>query len=92
MVEDPANPALAARESDLKVFFVSQLRYAVLEKSCGTIIFLTPLISQTRLHEMFVQYTMNPFTKLREQIVSKRFDDGVTEAMSVYNNTHEVGA
>lgn len=67
MVEDPPNPAHAARESDLKVFF-------------------------TRLHEMFVQYTLNPFTNLKEQIVSKRFDDGVVEAMGVYNSNREVGA
>jgi hypothetical protein len=67
MVEDSPNPAHAARESDLKIFF-------------------------TRLHEMFVQYTLNPFTKLRELIISKRFDDGVAEAVSVYNENHEVGA
>lgn len=41
---------------------------------------------------MFVQYTLNPFTKLRELIISKRFDDGVAEAVSVYNENHEVGA
>lgn len=41
---------------------------------------------------MFIQYTMNPFTKLREQIVSKRFDDGVTEAVGAYNENQEVGA
>ena len=35
---------------------------------------------------------MNPFTRLREQIVSKRFDDGVMEAVNVYNENQEIGA
>ena len=41
---------------------------------------------------MFVQYTLNPFTKLRELIVSKRFDDGVAEAVGVYDDNREVDA
>jgi len=41
---------------------------------------------------MFIQYTLNPFTRLREQIVSKRFDDDVTEAVGVYNENQEVAA
>ena len=41
---------------------------------------------------MFIEYTMNPFTRLREKIVSKRFDDSVTGAVNVYNENQEVGA
>ena len=55
----------------------------------GSKLCLTFFFTQTRLHEMFVQYTLNPFTKLRELIVSKRFDDGVTDAVGVYNDNRE---
>lgn len=58
----------------------------------GSKLCLTFFFAQTRLHEMFVQYTLNPFTKLRELIVSKRFDDGVTDAVGVYNDNREVSA
>lgn len=38
-----------------------------------------------RTHDLFIQYTLNPFSKLRQRIDSPRFDAGVTEAVRSYN-------
>jgi Sedlin, N-terminal conserved region len=42
---------------------------------------------QSKLHELFIQYTLNPFTKLRDPIVSERFDKSVADAVEIYNES-----
>jgi hypothetical protein len=37
------------------------------------------------MHELFIQYTLNPFSNLRDKIDSKRFDAGLSKAVERYN-------
>jgi hypothetical protein len=41
--------------------------------------------SQSHLHELYVRYTMNPFSKLRSQIQSRVFDEGIYEMARQFN-------
>lgn len=38
----------------------------------------------SRVHDHYVHYTMNPFSKIQGKVVSKRFDQGVRDAVSEY--------
>ena len=40
------------------------------------------------LHDLFVEYTLNPFSKLRGKISSRRFDDGVLKCVTALNAKH----
>mmetsp|Transcript_733 Transcript_733/g.1348 ORF Transcript_733/g.1348 Transcript_733/m.1348 type:complete len:192 (-) Transcript_733:397-972(-) len=44
------------------------------------------------LHDLFVQHTLNPFSKLKEKISSVRFDNGVNKCVLSFNEkqTHEL--
>ena len=39
-----------------------------------------------KIHALYVNYTLNPFTKLKSQIVSQRFYDGVESLVHAFNN------
>ena len=36
------------------------------------------------VHDLYVKYTMNPFSKIQGKVVSKRFSQGVKEAVDEY--------
>lgn len=40
-----------------------------------------------KVHGMYVEYTLNPFTKIKAPIVSNRFDTGVHNVVSGFNNS-----
>ena len=40
------------------------------------------------LHDLFVEYTLNPFSKLRGKISSRKFDDGVRKCVLALNVKH----
>ena len=40
------------------------------------------------LHKLFVEYSMNPFSKLRGKISSRRFDEGLDECVGALNAKH----
>ncbi len=42
-------------------------------------------ILQTQLHDLYVRYTMNPFSRLRSPICSIKFDDGVISLARSFN-------
>lgn len=39
----------------------------------------------TKIHELYVHYTMNPFSKIQGKVISKRFNQGVKDAVAEYN-------
>jgi len=39
------------------------------------------------IHSLYVEYTLNPFSKLKSQIVSRRFDHGLERLVAVFNNS-----
>ena len=41
---------------------------------------------QGHLHDLYVEYTLNPFSPLRGKILSKRFDDGISKHVVTYNS------
>ena len=43
------------------------------------------LFRQSRLHSLYVNYLLNPFSKTTGRIVSKRFDKGVDALISDFN-------
>ena len=81
------------REVDLKNMFVS---FSAQAASSGCqYFFITPFLTQSsysvlkykksHLHELYVRYTMNPFSKLRSPIQSRVFDEGVYEMAREFN-------
>ena len=40
-----------------------------------------------QLHDLYVRYTMNPFTKLRGPIKSRAFDNGIGEIARAFNSS-----
>ena len=51
---------------------------------------IAPLIYncfQAQLHELYVRYTMNPFSKLRSPIQSRAFDNGIIKMASSFNSS-----
>jgi hypothetical protein len=40
-----------------------------------------------KMHNLFVEYMLNPWSTLQNRIESKRFDDGIDEAIREYNVT-----
>mmetsp|Transcript_34734 Transcript_34734/g.49307 ORF Transcript_34734/g.49307 Transcript_34734/m.49307 type:complete len:182 (+) Transcript_34734:118-663(+) len=43
-----------------------------------------------KVHNLFVAYTLNPFSQLQQKIDSVRFDRRVREAVTVYNQTNGI--
>ena len=43
-----------------------------------------------KVHNLFVEYMLNPWSTLQSKIKSNRFDEGVDEAIRVYNETNGV--
>jgi hypothetical protein len=43
-----------------------------------------------KVHNLFVEYMLNPWSTLSTRIESKRFDEGVEEAILVYNKTNGI--
>ena len=43
--------------------------------------------SQAKIHNLYVEYTLNPFSQLNNTITSKRFSGGVLEAINEYHET-----
>ena len=41
----------------------------------------------SRIHEQYVHYTMNPFSKIQGKVVSKRFNQGVRDAVAEYRSS-----
>ena len=39
------------------------------------------------IHDHFVRYSMNPFSKIQGKIVSKRFSQGVKDAVAAYGKS-----
>lgn len=37
------------------------------------------------LHDLYVEYTLNPFSKIKSKIISLRFDDGVLKHVNIFN-------
>lgn len=76
------NQSSLHRESDLKNMFVSLpidlCRHFELKH-------LTHCLLQSQLHELYVRYTMNPFSKLRSPIQSRVFDEGINEMARQFN-------
>lgn len=40
------------------------------------------------LHELYVEYTLNPFTKIKAKIVSRRFDESVRKSINAFNGVY----
>eukprot|EP00565_Helicotheca_tamesis_P000515 CAMPEP_0185726528 /NCGR_PEP_ID=MMETSP1171-20130828/2489_1 /TAXON_ID=374046 /ORGANISM="Helicotheca tamensis, Strain CCMP826" /LENGTH=218 /DNA_ID=CAMNT_0028394907 /DNA_START=10 /DNA_END=663 /DNA_ORIENTATION=- len=40
------------------------------------------------LHDYYVEHTLNPFSKIRAKISSKRFDDGVSKSVGLFNKDY----
>ena len=86
------------READLKNMFVSPWPSCVLACSlfanctaaCQRFRLTDTLLwrsmnTKTKLHELYVRYTMNPFSKLRSPIQSRAFDEGINEMARGFN-------
>jgi len=39
------------------------------------------------LHELYVEYTLNPFSKIKYKIISPRFDQGVLKHVNEFNGS-----
>jgi hypothetical protein len=46
---------------------------------------LNSIYLQSHLHELYVRYTMNPFSKLRSPIQSRVFNEGIFEMAREFN-------
>ncbi|KAL3762099.1 hypothetical protein ACHAW5_008839 [Stephanodiscus triporus] len=92
LVEDVRlNPADGTRDDDSATSFPSPAPPSSSSSSnnsnCGTINRESDLKKIfARLHELYVQHTMNPFSQLRSPIRSRRFDDGIVEMARSYND------
>mmetsp|Transcript_6976 Transcript_6976/g.8691 ORF Transcript_6976/g.8691 Transcript_6976/m.8691 type:complete len:192 (+) Transcript_6976:72-647(+) len=42
------------------------------------------------IHHLFVEHTLNPFTKPDSKIISKRFDDGVKNYVTAFNRQNNI--
>ncbi len=42
------------------------------------------------MHELYVEYTLNPFSIIREKISSQRFDHGVNDLVHEFNEAYGV--
>lgn len=81
------------RESELKVLFVSFSTDIILSFStfyryfphlfCFKFFYT---ITQAKVHSLYVEYTLNPFTKIKAPIVSSRFDHGLQNLVHAFNN------
>lgn len=43
-----------------------------------------------KVHNLFVEYMLNPWSTLQTKIESKRFDAGIDDAIRVYNETNGI--
>jgi hypothetical protein len=43
-----------------------------------------------KVHNLFVEYMLNPWSTLQTKIESKRFDEGIADAIKVYNETNGI--
>jgi hypothetical protein len=41
-------------------------------------------ILQAKVHNLYVEYTLNPFSALQQKIQSSRFDEGIREIVKMY--------
>lgn len=75
----------------LRLLFLSLSRFVMGGAAAAVVVDVFCCCCETktkkaRLHELYVQHTMNPFSQLRSPIRSRRFDDGIVEMARSYND------